>query len=111
VERISAGNRVTPTLTARSMNRCVEEEPQDDAGQDRASYDMTGHTSTAILATTAATDRRARTAVRTDEHISRYDVLREDLGSLNRTHAEPCEIVLSFFVHSYRKRKREWLFR
>jgi hypothetical protein len=73
---------------------------QDRTGQGRALYNFTGHTSTAILATTAATDRCARTAVRTDEHISRYDVLREDLGPLNRTHAEPCEIVLSFFVHS-----------
>jgi hypothetical protein len=105
VERTSAGNRVTPTLTACSIKYCVEEEPQEDAGQGRAGqgralYDVTGHTSTAILATTAATDRCARTAVRTDEHISRYDVLREDLGPLNRTHAEPCEIVLSFFVHS-----------
>jgi hypothetical protein len=59
---------------------------------------MTGQTAT--IATTAVNGRRVRTVVRTDEHISRNDVLREDLRPLNRTHAETCEIVLTLFVHS-----------
>lgn len=65
------------------------------AGQDRIQISNSKNT------IRVAADRRVRTAVRTDENIPCYDSLREDLGPLHRTHAEPGEIVLTLFVHTY----------